>query len=54
MNNFKNCNTALIGCGYWGTNIAKVLNVIKRDKIVIFDTNISNVKLFKKGLQINF
>ena len=54
MNNFKNCNTALIGCGYWGTNIAKVLNVIKRDKIVIFDTNISNAKTLQKRFTNKF
>ena len=54
MNNFKNCNTALIGCGYWGTNIAKVLNAIKGDKIVIFDTNISNAKTLQKRFTNKF
>ena len=26
-----NYDTALIGCGYWGTNIAKVLSKIKKN-----------------------
>ena len=29
----KNYDTALIGCGYWGTNIARVLTKIKKNKI---------------------
>ena len=31
----KNYDTALIGCGYWGTNIARVLAKIKKNKILI-------------------
>ena len=48
MKDFKNSDTALIGCGYWGTNIAKVLNKIKKNKIIIYDENYSNAKTLKK------
>ena len=54
MNNLKNCNTALIGCGYWGTNIAKVLNTVKKGKIAIFDTNLSNARTLKKRFNDKF
>ena len=33
MKHIRISDTALIGCGYWGTNIAKVLNKIKKNKI---------------------
>jgi len=43
-----NCDTALIGCGYWGTNIAKVLTKIKKNKIIIYDENRANSVILKK------
>ena len=46
--NTKKNDTALIGCGYWGTNIAKVLSKVKKDKIIIYDENRSNSIVLKK------
>ena len=46
--NTKKNDTALIGCGYWGTNIAKVLTKVKKDKIIIYDENRSNSIILKK------
>ena len=43
-----NYDTALIGCGYWGTNIAKVLSKIKKNKIIIYDEKHSNSIILKK------
>ena len=43
-----NCDTALIGCGYWGTNIAKVLTIIKKNKIIVHDKNHLNSIILKK------
>ena len=43
-----NCDTALIGCGYWGTNIAKVLTKIRKNKLIVYDENRSNSIIFKK------
>ena len=48
MKIFKNCDTALIGCGYWGTNIAKSLTKIKKNKIIIYDENQSNSYILKR------
>ena len=46
--NTKKNDTALIGCGYWGTNIAKVLTKIKKNKIIIYDENRSNSIILNK------
>ena len=46
--NTKKNDTALIGCGYWGTNIAKVLTKIKKNKIIICDENRSNSIILNK------
>ena len=46
--NTKKNDTALIGCGYWGTNIAKVLTKVKKDKIIIYDENRFNSFILKK------
>ncbi len=43
----KNYDTALIGCGYWGTNIARVLTKIKKNKIIIYDENHTNTIILK-------
>ena len=48
MKIFKNCDTALIGCGYWGTNIAKALTKIKKNKVIIYDENQANSNILKK------
>ena len=48
MKNFTNSDTALIGCGYWGTNIARVLTKIKKNKIIICDQNHSNTRVLKE------
>ena len=45
--NTKKIDTALIGCGYWGTNIAKSLIKIKKT-IYVFDENQNNCKILKK------
>ena len=45
--NTKKIDTALIGCGYWGTNIAKSLIAIKR-AIYVYDQNQNNCKILKK------
>ena len=43
----KNQKIALIGCGYWGTIIAKTLICLKFKNIFIFDSNIKNSKSLK-------
>ena len=43
----KNQKIALIGCGYWGTIIAKTLISLKFKNIFIFDSNIKNSKSLK-------
>ena len=46
--NTKKNDTALVGCGYWGTNIAKVLTKFQKNKIIIYDENRSNSLILKK------
>ena len=48
----KSIDTALIGCGYWGTNIANTLLKIKK-KIIISDTNKNNSNILKKRFDKN-
>lgn len=48
MNYSKVEKIAIIGCGYWGTNVAKVLNLLKIKKIICFDTNEKNLKTIAK------
>ena len=50
MHSFKNKNQkiALIGCGYWGTIIAKTLTDLNFKNIYIFDSDINNAKTLKK------
>ena len=45
--NTKKIDTALVGCGYWGTIIAKSLIPIK-EAIYVFDVNKNNTKILKK------
>ena len=49
MYSFKNKNQkiALIGCGYWGTIIAKTLTDLNFKNIYIFDSDINNAKTLK-------
>ena len=49
MNSFSNKNQklAIIGCGYWGTIIAKTLINLKFKKVYIFDNNLRNSKTLK-------
>ncbi len=49
----RNYDTALIGCGYWGTNIAKILSTIKKNRIVIFDENRLNCITLKNRFSNN-
>ena len=46
----KNQKIALIGCGYWGTNIAKTLISLKFKNIIIYDSNKKNLKTLKKKI----
>ena len=39
---------ALVGCGYWGTIIAKTLNNIGFKKILVLDKDSSKSKILKK------
>ena len=45
----KKIDTALVGCGYWGTNIAKSLVTIKK-AIYVYDENQKNTIILKKRL----
>tara|TARA_Y100000591_G_C21829193_1_gene698551 strand:+ start:460 stop:1443 length:984 start_codon:yes stop_codon:yes gene_type:complete len=47
MKHTRNIDTALIGCGYWGTNIAKSLLKIKKS-IYVYDLSEKNAKILKK------
>ena len=54
--NTNNIQTALIGCGYWGTNIARNLLKINNKKILVFDNyrqnSITLKKRFPKNIEI--
>ena len=41
-------NVAIIGCGYWGTNIVKTLLSFKNLHIFCYDNNITNLLKIKK------
>tara|TARA_B100000963_G_scaffold254866_1_gene223487 strand:- start:6603 stop:7592 length:990 start_codon:yes stop_codon:yes gene_type:complete len=43
----KNLEVAIIGCGYWGTNIIKTLISLKLSKIYCYDNDIKNLKKIK-------
>ena len=47
----KISNIAIIGCGYWGTIIAKNIRYITNDKIYIYDKNLKNVDIIKKKIK---
>ena len=49
---YKNQKIALIGCGYWGTILAKTLTELKFKNIYIYDSNINNSQTLKKSLKI--
>lgn len=48
----KNQKLAIIGCGYWGTIIAKTLLSLKFKNIYIYDKNHRNANLLKKKFPI--
>ena len=43
----KNTQVAIIGCGYWGTNIIKTLISLKISKIYCHDNDLKNLKKIK-------
>ncbi len=45
---YKKNKVAIIGCGYWGTNIIKTLISLKVKNIYCLDNNINNLKKIKK------
>ena len=51
--NTNNIRTALIGCGYWGTNIARSLLKINNKKILVFDNYRQNSLTLKKRFPKN-
>ena len=42
----KKIDTALIGCGYWGTNIARTLINLKKNIILVFLMKIIQIVKF--------
>ena len=46
--NLKKKKVAIIGCGYWGTNIIKTLQSFKNLDLICYDTNHSNLINIKK------
>ena len=44
----KDQKIALIGCGYWGTIVAKTLIALRFKNIIIYDKNIKYTKILKK------
>lgn len=47
----KISNIAIIGCGYWGTIIAKNLRLITSNKIYVYDKNSKNISIIKKKIK---
>tara|TARA_B100000900_G_scaffold413014_1_gene436009 strand:+ start:771 stop:1763 length:993 start_codon:yes stop_codon:yes gene_type:complete len=48
MNYFKTNEIAIVGCGYWGTNVAKTLISLKIDNFFCYDVNSENLKTLHK------
>ena len=44
----KNNQVAIIGCGYWGTNIVKTLISLKLNKIYCYDIDNENLDKIKQ------
>ena len=44
----KDQKIAVIGCGYWGTIVAKTLISLRFKNIIIYDKNIKYTKILKK------
>ena len=44
----KKIDVAIIGCGYWGTNIIKTLKSLKVSKIYCYDNDIQNLQKIKE------
>ena len=49
MKKYKNLKIGIIGCGYWGTNIIKVLEELDLKNIYLFDNNKEQIKHIKKN-----
>ena len=53
----KNTKVAIIGCGYWGTNIVKTLVSLKIKNIICYDKDHGNLKKIKerfKTVKLNY
>ena len=48
---YKKDKVAIIGCGYWGTNIIKTLISLKVRNIYCYDNNIHNLKKIKSRFE---
>ena len=48
----KDQKIAVIGCGYWGTIVAKTLIALRFKNIIIYDKNIKYTKILKKKFLI--
>ena len=48
MKYFNSNEIAIVGCGYWGTNIVKTLESLNIKNIVCFDTNKQNLNVILK------
>ena len=48
----KSQKIALVGCGYWGTIVAKTLISLKFNNIYIYDENYRNALTLKINFQI--
>ena len=46
----KDQKIAVIGCGYWGTIVAKTLIALRFKNIIIYDKNIKYTKILKKKI----
>ena len=49
MKYFNSNEIAIVGCGYWGTNIVKTLESLNIKNIVCFDTNKQNLNVILKS-----
>ena len=48
MQKYKRLKIAIIGCGYWATNIIKTLENLNIKNIKVFDSNNTKINLIKK------
>ena len=45
MKYFNSNEIAIVGCGYWGTNIIKTLDPLNIKNVICFDTNKQNLNV---------